>query len=155
MLYCKWKNKELWVRTLEIHVSCVHCKCQTKGQQFVVRSEIFETFRFLDQCQLSPEKKNQHMCCHLELHTCVTDEGPSFHWFDHGFVVKKRPHLTYIYRTYMITFKQGKKRAERLQLPETALPKDKMWMANGKSDHWSLVMELHIFRNKCGSKTLL
>ena len=55
----------------------------------------------------------------------------------------------------MITFKQGEKRAERLQLPGTALPKDQMWMADGESDHWSLVMQLHIFRNKCGSKTLL
>ena len=55
----------------------------------------------------------------------------------------------------MITFKQEEKRAESVQLPETALPKDQVWMANGESDRWSLVMWLHIFRNKCGSKTLL
>ena len=143
---------------------CFLCSVQmsNQGQKFVVRSKIFETFRFLDQCQLSTEKKSTYA-----LPSWITQMMKVLHfkhkmwrkyWFSSiskGFVVKKRPHLTYIYRTYMITFKQGKKRAERLQLPETALPKDKMWMANGKSDHWSLVMELHIFRNKCGSKTLL
>ena len=118
-----------------------------QGQQFVVRSEIFETFRFLDQCQLSTEKKI-NICTAILNYT--NDEGPSFQTqnvakrlissISKGFVVKKRPHLTYIYRTYMITFKQEEKRAESVQLPETALPKDQMWMANGESDCWSLVM---------------
>ena len=144
---------------------CFLCSLQmsNQGQQFVVRSEIFETFWFLDQCQLSPEKKKSMYV----LPSWITHMMKVLHfkhkmgwkdWFSSiskGFIVKKRPHLTYIYRTYMITFKQGEKRAERLQLPGTALPKDQMWMADGESDHWSLVMQLHIFRNKCGSKTLL
>ena len=128
---------------------CFLCSLQmsNQGQQFVVRSEIFETFRFLDQCQLSTEKKI-NICTAILNYT--NDEGPSFQTqnvakrlissISKGFVVKKRPHLTYIYRTYMITFKQEEKRAESVQLPETALPKDQMWMANGESDCWSLVM---------------
>ena len=143
---------------------CFLCSVQmsNQGQKFVVRSKIFETFRFLDQCQLSIEKKSTYA-----LPSWITQMMKVLHfkhkmwwkyWFSSiskGFVVKKRPHLTYIYRTYMITFKQEEKRAESVQLPETALPKDQMWMANGESDCWSLVMWLHIFRNKCGSKTLL
>ena len=143
---------------------CFLCSVQmsNQGQKFVVRSKIFETFRFLDQCQLSTEKKSTYA-----LPSWITQMMKVLHfkhkmwrkyWFSSiskGFVVEKRPHLTYIYRTYMITFKQEEKRAESVQLPETALPKDQMWMAKGESDCWSLVMRLHIFRNKCGSKTLL
>ena len=60
---------------------CFLCSLQMSNQcqQFVVRSEIFETFRFLDQCQLSPEKKKFNICAAILNYTRVTDEGPSFH----------------------------------------------------------------------------
>lgn len=53
---------------------CFLCSVQmsNQGQKFVVRSKIFETFRFLDQCQLSTEKKSTYALNY------TNDEGPSF-----------------------------------------------------------------------------
>lgn len=56
---------------------CLLCSVQmsNQGQKFVDRSKIFETFRFLDQCQLSTEKKI-NICTAILNYT--NDEGPSF-----------------------------------------------------------------------------
>ena len=39
-----------------------------------------------------------------------------------GLVIKKRLHLTYIYRTYMRTFEQEGRSIEGVEVPDTASP---------------------------------